>query len=1062
MRTLRLLFALLGAVSAAAAPGRYLVDSEQIRLLPLANRGLSGKYVRELADYKVRDPRPVPVADYLKKDVKKPGRLEHVSVPVELLEESGVAREAAVRFGFPLPEGAVFDLDNLQIKDPAGVVRPAQFSVGGKWPDGSLKWVHISFFASLKAREKAVWHVEAGSRIRRSDRRGIVFTETEDAVTVNAGRISAVVDKKKFNILKDIKLDGRFAGLFPLNGVEVQGRGGAGSSFYTGQRTPDSVEIIEKGPERLTVRVAGRYGAGKQSFMGYVAKIGFRYDDSAFTLDYTHINSEIEHEFTDMTLLRILFFPSRQPTDIAIGKHRTSVLQKTERTYLAGGKQFDGVLPGTAEFRFGDKPGPSVAVADFARRYPKGFRVHKPGSNRWMEIGLLPEQPGKDFNSDLPDYLRFPFCEGKYRMKWGMSFTERMRFELAPGRAEINEAEMSRPVVAVLPASWYGRTKVYPGADAPSAAVDAGILESFKGRLSERDRNREYGFLSYGDSHGERTWNWTNNEYDMANGCFMTFIRTGNRDLYRYALAAARHQADVDTVHAYADPYYVGGDVIHGPGHSGRCLGKVFSWSYHFNYYASAANGHTWVKGMLDAWELAGDSAVMDAAYLVGDHIALAMAPNFVWGPVGPMPRECGWALRAATQLAVATQDPVYRKGADLLAMKAQTTCNPASGGIWPQINSRLAATRGNYTLGNTVFIVAVALQAQCDYYRLNKDGKTLRCIRDIARWISCAFDPDDGCGFAYDLDRKGKKLNYSIVTLNNIIAPPLAQAAELLKDPKLAEIADRAMATVLVRRPGIDGKFFSEYQTFLAEYLETMDPSVPLTKERLLDRIFAVPGYGWHVRTNFPSRFIFRLTSPEAKIVMQRWASGALVKKEIGVLPTDLVLKQGGKIVEKKAFDPRVEEQRHSFTLKGKPGDEFVLDVRDIGCGDWSIGSISGAVAGGEGDVRGRVSLVRNGMRKFYVEVPAQGELKFRYYGTHIGPWAITVYDEDGRILFDKSGTTVRFSLKKEASFYADVTIEGNGKKRLCSMVTWAESGAILIFFTPARFSTHPDFFKK
>ena len=68
----------------------------------------------------------------------------------------------------------------------------------------------------------------------------------------------------------------------------------------------------------------------------------------------------------------------------------------------------------------------------------------------------------------------------------------------------------------------------------------------------------------------------------------------------------------------------------------------------------------------------------------------------------------------------------------------------------------------------------------------------------------------------------------------------------------------------------------------------------------------------------------------------------------------------------------------------------------------------------------------------------------------------------EDGKILFDKSGTTVRFSLKKEASSYADVTIKGNGKKRLCSMITWAESGAILIFFTPARFSTHPDFFKK
>ena len=34
---------------------------------------------------------------------------------------------------------------------------------------------------------------------------------------------------------------------------------------------------------------------------------------------------------------------------------------------------------------------------------------------------------------------------------------------------------------------------------------------------------------------------------------------------------------------------------------------------------------------------------------------------------------------------------------------------------------------------------------------------------------------------------------------------------AKLLNDPKLAEIANRAMATVLLRRPGIDGKYFAE-----------------------------------------------------------------------------------------------------------------------------------------------------------------------------------------------------------------------------------------------------------
>ena len=91
-----------------SAKSNFLVDNEQIRLLPLSNTGLSGKYVRELATFKVDNPRPAPTANHLCPDSKKAGNLDFVSVPVELLEEAGVARNAAIKFGLPLPQGAVF------------------------------------------------------------------------------------------------------------------------------------------------------------------------------------------------------------------------------------------------------------------------------------------------------------------------------------------------------------------------------------------------------------------------------------------------------------------------------------------------------------------------------------------------------------------------------------------------------------------------------------------------------------------------------------------------------------------------------------------------------------------------------------------------------------------------------------------------------------------------------------------------------------------------------------------------------------------------------------------
>ena len=54
--------------------------------------------------------RPVPTADFLLKDTPgRDGSIAYKKVPVELLEEAGVARSALIRFGFPLPAGGLFD-----------------------------------------------------------------------------------------------------------------------------------------------------------------------------------------------------------------------------------------------------------------------------------------------------------------------------------------------------------------------------------------------------------------------------------------------------------------------------------------------------------------------------------------------------------------------------------------------------------------------------------------------------------------------------------------------------------------------------------------------------------------------------------------------------------------------------------------------------------------------------------------------------------------------------------------------------------------------------------------
>ena len=94
---------------------------------------------------------------------------------------------------------------------------------------------------------------------------------------------------------------------------------------------------------------------------------------------------------------------------------------------------------------------------------------------------------------------------------------------------------------------------------------------------------------------------------------------------------AARHQADVDCVHAYPDPFYVGSNHQHSIGHTGTWSQnpRYATWSHRYDSHTDARNGHTWVDGLTNAWLLAGEARVMESALGVGEHITWAMSRSF-------------------------------------------------------------------------------------------------------------------------------------------------------------------------------------------------------------------------------------------------------------------------------------------------------------------------------------------------------------------------------------------------------------------------------------------------
>ena len=135
----------------------------------------------------------------------------------------------------------------------------------------------------------------------------------------------------------------------------------------------------------------------------------------------------------------------------------------------------------------------------------------------------------------------YPFVEGKYRFKWGMAFTTRVSFDFG-GEMEIDRVygDANRPLIAVLPAAWHESTRAMGDMAAPCGqrfvGWDAFVANAYQKHMRQKRSAREYGYFNYGDWFGERGRNWGNNEYDLAHGFFMQFVRTGNRDDFRLAL----------------------------------------------------------------------------------------------------------------------------------------------------------------------------------------------------------------------------------------------------------------------------------------------------------------------------------------------------------------------------------------------------------------------------------------------------------------------------------------------------------------------------------------------
>jgi hypothetical protein len=517
------------------------------------------------------------------------------TAPVRLTiqEREGIARkDEVVVTGVPLPEGAVKDAGELTILDGGGKPVFAEIRPVVKWPDGSVRWVHLYFRADCPADGATAVTLSRGERPARESR--LRATDSPDAVTVVTGPLKFVVRKKGFNLIDAAWVDESGQGRFDAERqVVAPHRGGAVAKVdrqsYAAVDDADSqVAIEESGPMHVVIKATGAHKnekGGKQ--LDYVARLYACEGSPVVRLVYTFVNAQGTNRQVPMILESLhLDLPTTVKQGRALvgatGGAKSATLGADAEAFAFASDSdtigYGGAVEGTEKGKDGKPTSPgwvdlsdgrkglAVGLRWFWQMHPKTVEVSGDGR---LRMGLYPERFGK------PAYVYMGVARTHYA---ALVFHE----GADPARLEAQFAGLRHPLLALAPPKWYCRdTKVFgplaesnPDIYKPEwlpvvKRYDEGFERVFRkfsrmmdGRKAGGTVRDDYGLLEWGDNFHytkepktddpyirKPMPEWNGNYYDYPHMMCMQFCRTGNLGYFDHFDAHSLHVADVHTVH---------------------------------------------------------------------------------------------------------------------------------------------------------------------------------------------------------------------------------------------------------------------------------------------------------------------------------------------------------------------------------------------------------------------------------------------------------------------------------------------------------------------------------
>ncbi|NLF74020.1 MAG: hypothetical protein GX575_33870 [Candidatus Anammoximicrobium sp.] len=671
--------------------------------------------------------------------------------------------------GVPFAQGTLSSADQVRLLYGAEEV-PAQVQLTARWPDGSVKWLLVTFLASAPAAGQAEYRLECGPKVRRAETAaGLTVRQSAEGVQITTGTLNLQIDRQgKLAAISAGEQRG-FAdnALARTVAEDPQGR-----TFLPGDGT---LQVEQSGPIRTVVKTVSPLRDAKGAHLARIEQRIEAYRGLPWIRLHHTLVVDGPERFTALKRLsyRVPITDSVWTASlvdgpsIELGDTVPSVYQMFDDTVAADPAGIQARKGRVIGSLVGSGPrGGAVAVRDFWQNYPKAFRLAEDA----VEIDLCPafsegtydKFPFEKEGHHLYFYLR----EGRYRLKRGMSKTHELLLWLAPSAEHAAVCALfQRPLLATAPADVYCRSRAFydvaPRNPERFTVYEAAIERNLKAYEQTRQRQRDYGMLNYGDWYGERGTNWGNVEYDTQHALLLEYVRSGNPDAFFLAHATELHNRDVDTVHAAADPRQIGGVNIHVIGHVGDYYDQAVPGFLGFAHGGFSVS-HAWAEGHFGHYFLTGDRRSYETGCAVADFFAgrdLGRPYDFF---------DCrvpGWHLIMMASAYHATGDPYYLNAARVVVervLEAQDKSprplpdyqaagrKPFQQGGWSRMMVPGHCECEPRHRGNAGFMVAVLLSGLKYYHDVTGDERVKQSIIAGAHYLLDETYSDEVQGFRY------------------------------------------------------------------------------------------------------------------------------------------------------------------------------------------------------------------------------------------------------------------------------------------------------------------------